>query len=362
MATWVRNLSGTAQATDADLTGNLTLTNGTAPGDFAPDAVNFVRVELTVSIVSGTFESGGGEFHTVYHSWDLVSSGAVSLATGDGTDGILDDGTNGGSTTSSDVTDNTVTTGETVAEWEGATLNPTGGTAQWTDYVKNKGADGVTVGISALVVTIDYTPDTGQTVAVNEPTETEAGQTVTVAATVTTAVNEPTETEAVQAVAVLSPISVAVTAATETEAVQPVTLDLTALVAAAVETEAAQTVTAIVEQIVAVNEFVETEAAQPVTVISTVSVAVNEAIETESAETVTVVAGTPQSITVNETIETESAQTVSFARSLTQARPDADNAVADWDTAPTASQALYAQIDEVSTDDADYIFVELVVS
>ena len=39
-------------------------------------------------------------------------------------------------------------------------------------------------------------------------------------------------------------------------------------------------------------------------------------------------------------------------------RPVADSAAAGWDSAPTASQDLWAQVDEVVASDTDYIFVE----
>lgn len=39
-------------------------------------------------------------------------------------------------------------------------------------------------------------------------------------------------------------------------------------------------------------------------------------------------------------------------------RPVGDDAAAFWDSAPTASQALYAQVDEVTPSDTDYIFAE----
>lgn len=338
MATWVRNLSGTIQATDADLVGNASLTNATAPAGFDPDAVNSVQVQLTVAVVSGTFEAGGGEFHTVYHQWDLVSSGATSLATGNGTDGILDDGTNGGSTSSSDVTDSTVTTGQTVAQWEGATLNPTGGTAQWTDYVKNKGGDGVTVGITSLTVTIDYTPNLGQTIAVNEPSEVESATIVSpVPGAVSIAVNEPTETESAQAVLAVPTFTGAVAFATETE-----TAGTVAPVAGAVS--------------ITVGSATETESATATPPIAVISIPVTFATEVESAEIVTPQLGGVQNVSVVNAVETESATAVTFVRSLTRYYPDGDVASNSWDSAPTASQPLYAQIDEVSTDDADYIF------
>jgi hypothetical protein len=162
VATWTRNGSGTfPNATDLDVTGTLELDNGTVPGDWDGAAVNSVRIQFTLAILSGSFQSGGAEKHDVYGAADLTLNGnGTTIASVDGADGILDDGTNGGSTVATDETDSSIGTGHTDGEWENSELNPTGGSAQWTDYIKNKGADGVNVGIHAIgaIVTIDYTP------------------------------------------------------------------------------------------------------------------------------------------------------------------------------------------------------------
>ena len=143
MATWVRQATVQKASTDVSLTGTIELDNATAPPDFDPDAIASVQFQMTCRIISGTFESGGGEYHDVYHAPLLTLNGAgATVASVDGTDGILDDGTSGGSTTSVDLTDSTIPTGYSNAQWEGMELNPA---TDWTLYVKNKGADGVTV-------------------------------------------------------------------------------------------------------------------------------------------------------------------------------------------------------------------------
>ena len=94
MATWIRNGTAYPSAIDADVTGTLELTNGTAPGDFDADAVSSVQVEGTVQIQSGTFQADGAEFHTVYHQFDLTLNGnGTVVASFDGADGTLNNAT-----------------------------------------------------------------------------------------------------------------------------------------------------------------------------------------------------------------------------------------------------------------------------
>lgn len=160
MATWVRALTGTAPTgTNADVTGTAELDNATAPANFDPDAVNSVRVQMTVSIISGTFASP--ENHTVFHDWNLTLNGnSTALASGNGANGSVSATV---SSSSSDVTDSTISAGFTAAQWEGAELNfnAAGDYASgWTQFNQNMGPDGVRVDVSAVTVTIDYNPAT----------------------------------------------------------------------------------------------------------------------------------------------------------------------------------------------------------
>ena len=163
MATYVRQGTGTLpSATDADVTGTIELDNTTVPGDFDADAVNSVRIQMRLEIGSGTFQSGGAEFHTVRNHALLTLDGVgTTVADVNAADGILDDGTNGGSTVDLDGTDSSIATGFTNAQWEAMELNP-GTSSQWTDYIKDMGADGVLVRVAStgvvVTVTIDYTP------------------------------------------------------------------------------------------------------------------------------------------------------------------------------------------------------------
>jgi hypothetical protein len=119
-------------------------------------------------------------------------------------------------------------------------------TRQYTSQAENPGTftSTVTDGWLALTIIVQQPQSAPQTIAVNEPTETEAAQAVAVLSPITIAVDEPTETETAQAIAILSPITVAVVAA--------------------VETEVAQVVVGTVAQTIAVNEAIETEAGQVV--------------------------------------------------------------------------------------------------
>ena len=156
MATWVRNGTGTAPSVeDGDLTGTYELDNGTAPSDFDPDAVNSVRIQWTIAITAGTL---------VDDSWSgIPSTHNVALTlNGNGTQlsehfaqngNVIDSGT---SSMSSDSTDSSIPTGHTVAEWEGAEVNPAN--TNWATHTQDMKADSVTIEVTVLTVTIDYTP------------------------------------------------------------------------------------------------------------------------------------------------------------------------------------------------------------
>lgn len=160
MATWVRTNTGTLpSATDADLTGSVALGNQFPPADFNPDSVNSVRIEATVAVTSGTFQAGGAEKHDVHHALEFGVP-IFLLASVDGADGILDDGTNGGSSSSVDQTDSTIPGGATELQWRISEVEPqdVGGVRRWTTFTQSKGADGVTVAVTSVTVTIDYSP------------------------------------------------------------------------------------------------------------------------------------------------------------------------------------------------------------
>ena len=152
MATWVRTLSTTPNATDLPLSGTVEITD-TAPADFDPDAVNSVRFQMTCSINTGTFVAP--ESQTVHNHALLTLDGIGTTVadSGDQTDDNLDDGT---SSVSMDATDSTIATGFTTVQWEAMELNE--GQTDWTTYNQDMGKDGVNILFSAVTITIDYTP------------------------------------------------------------------------------------------------------------------------------------------------------------------------------------------------------------
>lgn len=153
MATWVRTLTTGPTALDADLTGPTgALSNATAPADFDPDAVSSVRLQWTNGYVSGSF---GGD------SWDSNGaasfgySGTILAEVAAGATDIIN--VNGESFTY-DVTDSSIPTGSSVAQWESAVMSHTTGEGAFAHFTQDKGKDGVTVGVTNITVTITYTP------------------------------------------------------------------------------------------------------------------------------------------------------------------------------------------------------------
>ncbi len=220
------------------------------------------------------------------------------------------------------------------------------------EFAETETAESAGIGLEVVELTETEAPQAmGIGLEINAVAETEDVQPVGIGL-------EPVnagETETVQAVTPLQAQTVAVGEAIETEAAQAIAVTLSAVVNSATEAETAESVGIGLEPVAPV----ETEAVQAVAVQSPITVAIGEAVETESGQIVTPVLGGAQSEAVNAATETEAAQTVSFTRSMVEARPDADNVVADWDSAPVASQDLYAQIDEIVLDNNDYIFVDV---
>lgn len=153
MATWIRQGTGTApSATDADLVGEYSLDNSTAPADFDPAAVNSVRIQSTITGSGFSDDSWSDNAGSA-----LVTAANVELAqvAGTGSTGLQNTSVN------DDHTDSTgIPTGQTTAAWEGARLRGDGTVIpnEWCTWVKNKGPDGSTLAVSAVTVTIDYTP------------------------------------------------------------------------------------------------------------------------------------------------------------------------------------------------------------
>ncbi|MDX1450442.1 MAG: hypothetical protein R3246_15440, partial [Acidimicrobiia bacterium] len=170
MATWVRNLSSGPSASDADVAGTVELDNGTAPGDFDPDAVNSVRIQMTFGVSAGTLSD---DTHTAHRAAALTLDGdGTDLANVDAGDATIDSGT---TSVSLDLTDSSIPTGHTAAEWEGTELNEIDAFhTVWTTYNQTKGKDGATVAVTAATVTIDYTPSSGDAsvnpATINAPT------------------------------------------------------------------------------------------------------------------------------------------------------------------------------------------------
>ena len=157
MATWTRQLTGTApSATDADIIQAAALDNGTAPVDFDPTAVNSVRIQWTLAVTAGTFSSGGGSdvFNPIENPQLEDSTGTQLAQPVAGTLANLQSGT---TTVSGDATDNSPNLTRSTAQWESADVDGDG-TGLWASHTQNKGPDGVTVTLTALTVTIDYTP------------------------------------------------------------------------------------------------------------------------------------------------------------------------------------------------------------
>ena len=153
MATWVRTGSTLTGSANSDVTGTIELGNGTAPADFDPDAVNSVRIQFTEEYASGTFDN---DTFSAHQAADLTLDGAGSvLASVDATDQTINDSAD---TFPVDLTDSTIPTGFTTAQWEGAELNPGDASGVWVTFDQNMGPDGVAVRVTSITVTIDYTP------------------------------------------------------------------------------------------------------------------------------------------------------------------------------------------------------------
>ena len=113
MATWIRSALGLQlSATDAGVTGSITLGNGTAPGDFDPAAVTSVRIQFSEEHTSGTFDN---DTYTAHQAAMLTYNGVTSgeLATVDEADETIDVF---GESFAVNSTDNTPNTGRSVAE------------------------------------------------------------------------------------------------------------------------------------------------------------------------------------------------------------------------------------------------------
>ena len=147
MATWTRSGTGTAPSSSgANLTGTYQLDNATAPADFDPDAVSSVRFQWTIT--------GSGFSDDTWTDVGVrLTDGTNTPATAAGTGGSG----LGNATQNNDVTDSTVSTGLTAAQWEGLDLQ---GNTNWATYSAVKMSDGASLAASAVTVTITYTPDT----------------------------------------------------------------------------------------------------------------------------------------------------------------------------------------------------------
>ena len=163
MATWVWTGTGTApSATDsgAPITGSIPLSKGTTPADWDPAGVTSVRIQWRLSI-TGTLNDDTWHDH---QQAELNTPGGIAASVDVGSApnrsaiGDYD----------KDATDNSPNTGLTTANWEAATLDPTDlPQTGWADVNKSKGWDGSTgtMTVSAVTVTITYTPDLDQTLS-----------------------------------------------------------------------------------------------------------------------------------------------------------------------------------------------------
>ncbi len=155
MATWVRNqlVANTPSGLNASVAGTVELDNATAPGDFDPDAVNSVRIETTLAVISGTLDD---DAWTITHEHHLTLDGdGTSVAAVNSTNETLNAGNQ---TRSSDATDSSIATGFSVAQWEAMEVNEGPSTSVWGLYSQIMMADGVTVAVTLCRVTIDYEP------------------------------------------------------------------------------------------------------------------------------------------------------------------------------------------------------------
>ncbi len=152
MATWVRSGTGTAPtSTDAVLTGRYALDNGTAPGDFDAAGVTSVQIAYTIT---------GTNFGASSDTWDDLRAATLDDATNTGAsvNGTDNNGlANVGSST--DETDGTPNTGLSTAQWEAMAVSGGAGiNGAYTNWNQDKGKDGGVQTMSALTVTITYTP------------------------------------------------------------------------------------------------------------------------------------------------------------------------------------------------------------
>ena len=155
MATWTRNGTGTApSASGVNVTGTYELDNATAPGDFDPDAVNSVRIQWTAS---ATFPGDGDDTWTITAIALTLNGNGTHLADVTPSSTALN---SGNTSQANDETDSSISTGFTAAQWEGAELNGAGAASpdEWVVFNQVMKGDGGTCTISAVTVTIDYTP------------------------------------------------------------------------------------------------------------------------------------------------------------------------------------------------------------
>lgn len=157
MATWVRNLTGTAPSSaGADLTGAAQLDNATAPGDFDPAGVTSVRFQVTIR--------GGNPTTFVDDLWGerkraglWATTGSVTLASVDDTDA----GPGWANVSRGfDLTDSSPSTSASTAAWESAEIRADGATttSDYAWYSIDMKNDGASLDITAITVTITYTP------------------------------------------------------------------------------------------------------------------------------------------------------------------------------------------------------------
>ena len=146
MATWTLTGQSTLSATDASLTGSITLV-GAQPGDFNPDAITAIRLTRTFQVTglsddTWTDRRSAALYNSSGQSVVTASESSVNR-TANGSWAYTPAQINGQPTNRPSSTGNTLRAGAITT---------------WADYSKNKGSDGTTGSILAVTVEIDYTP------------------------------------------------------------------------------------------------------------------------------------------------------------------------------------------------------------
>ena len=322
MATWVRQGTGTApSSTDADLTGVYELDNATAPGDFDPAGVTAVRFEYTITGANfGPSSDTWDDFHRANLNRNGAGSALVQVNGSPDTNGNENVGVD------TDETGTTILGGPSTADWEGAELGPTSGGA-YTLFNQDMGPDGGVQTMSALVITITYTP-TGS--SLTESKDEAVGVTDSTTSAKTIPRSQDDDADVTDDTSRIAPAV----------RVQSDDADVTD------STTAAKSITVAITDPVGVTDLTVSQL--------TIAVAVTDSVGVTDSTT-------REAPGIREVIEPVGVidDTLHDDPTLQYIYPDGDILSGGWETAPTSGQDLADQLDEDPPDNTDYIFEEV---